>query len=218
MPANIIYNDVPNTLRIYAEVLYPGSVIQVFRGAIEHRYIRNTEFERDYNNALVVSLPSPASCVHVIDGGRPELSVDEPPIVDWVASYSHIQQVKTDGIPARPPEIIFGQEPPHTWCYYYQKMSLARQRGVWDEVVALGEEALNASFEPLDQSEWMPLLEGYAYSGDLEKANSLIGKVSIDSNLRYNLCISVLTQSANPDLNLPGEGVDFLLDRLCGIR
>jgi len=217
MPANIIYNDVPNTLRIYAEILCPESVIQVFRGAIEHRYIRNTEFDRDFNHALVVSMPSPLSCVHVIDGESPELSLDEPPIVDWVAPYSHIQQIATDVPPPLPPEIIFGREPAHTWCYYYQKMNLARQSGAWDEVIALGEEAVRAGFEPLDQSEWMPLIEGYAFTGDLEKANSVIAKIYNDSNLRYNLCVSVLTQKGNPGLNLPIGGVDFLLDRLCGI-
>lgn len=218
MPANIIYNNVPNTLRIYAEVLYPGSVIQVFRGATEHRFIRNTEFDRDYNHALIVSMPGTSSCVHVIDGERPELSLNEPPIVDWVTPYSHIQQIETDVTPSQPPEIIFGKEPPHTWCYSYQKMTLARQRGAWDQVIALGEEAINAGFEPLDQSEWMPLIEGYAYSGDLEKANSIIAKIYDVSNLRYNLCVSVLKQKENPGLNLPAVGVDFLLDRLCGIQ
>jgi hypothetical protein len=215
MPANIIYNDTPNTLRIYAEVLYPESVIQVFRGAIEHRYIRNTEFDRDYNHALIISMPSPSSCVHVIDGERPELSLDEPPIIDWVAPYSHIQQVKTDAIPAQPPEIIFGQEPSHTWCYYYQKMSLARQRGDWSQVVALGEEAINSGFEPLDQSEWMPLIEGYAFSGELEKAGNIISKIYDITNLRYNLCISVLKERENPSLNFPEVGMNFLTDKLC---
>jgi len=218
MPANIIYNDVPNTVRIYSEVLYPGSVIQVFRGATEHRFIRNIEFDRDYNHALIISMPGASSCVHVIDGERPELSLNEPPIVDWVAPYSHIQQIETDVTPSQPPEIIFGKEPPHTWCYSYQKMTLARQRGAWDQVIALGNEAINAGFKPLDQSEWMPLIEAYAYSGDLEKANSIIVKIYDVSNLRYNLCISVLKQKENPGPNLPVVGVDFLLDRLCGIR
>ena len=217
-PANIIYNHVPNALRIYSEVLYPGSVIQVFRGATEHRFIRNIEFDRDYNHALIISMPGASSCVHVIDGERPELSLNEPPIVDWVAPYSHIQQIETDVTPSQPPEIIFGKEPPHTWCYSYQKMTLARQRGAWDQVIALGNEAINAGFKPLDQSEWMPLIEAYAYSGDLEKANSIIVKIYDVSNLRYNLCISVLKQKENPGPNLPVVGVDFLLDRLCGIR
>jgi hypothetical protein len=218
MPANIIYNDAPNTLRIYAEVLYPKSVIQVFRGAIEHRYIRNTEFDRDYNHALIVSMLSSSSCAHIIDGERPELSFYESPIVAWVSPYSHIQQIETDAASPLPPEIIFGKEPAHTWCYYYQKISLARQRGDWEQAVALGEEAINAGFIPLDQSEWMPLIEAYAYTGNVEKANSIILKIYDDANLRYNLCVSVLAQEGSPGLNLTVGGVDFLLDRLCGIQ
>jgi hypothetical protein len=217
-PANIIYNKVPSTLRIYSEVLYPGSAIQVMRGAEEHRFIRNIQFDRDYNHALIVSMPNTLSCVHIVDGEMPELSLNEPPIIDWVAPYSHIQQIETDVTPSQPPEIIFGHEPPQTWCYYYQKMSLAQQRRDWDQIVALGEEAINAGFKPLDQSEWMPLIEGYAYSGNLEKANSIILKIYDVSNLRYNLCISVLKQKENPDLNLPATGIAFLLDRLCSIR
>ena len=217
-PANIIYNHVPKTLSIYSEVLYPGSAIQVMRGATGHRFIRNIEFDRDFNHALIISIPSTLSCVHAIDGEKPELSLNEPPIVDWVAPYSHIQQIETDVAPSQPPEIIFGKEPSHTWCYYYQRMSLAQQQHDWDQVVALGEEALNAGFKPLDPSEWMPLIEGYAYSGDLEKANSVIAKIYDNLNLRYNLCASMLKQKENPALNLPDEGVSFLLDRLCGIR
>ena len=97
-------------------------------------------------------------------------------------------------------------------------MSLARQQGNWDQVVALGEEAINAGFKPLDRSEWMPLIEAYAYKGNFEMAESIIVKIYDVSNLRYNLCVSVLKQNENPGLNLPVEGVDFLLDRLCGIR
>ena len=97
-------------------------------------------------------------------------------------------------------------------------MSLAQQRSDWDQVVALGEEAINAGLKPLDQSEWMPLIEGYAYLGDLEKADGIIVKIFDVSNLRYNLCVSIHKQKENPELNLPAMGIDFLLDRLCGIR
>ena len=214
-PANIIYTSIPNTLRIYSQVLYPGSAIQVMRGAEEHENIRTIEYDRDYNRALIVSMPSVSSCVHVIDGERPILSLNEPPIVDWVAPYSHIQQIDTGATPPHPPEIIFGKEPPHTWCHYFQKMSLARQQGNWAQVVALGEEAINAGFKPLDRSEWMPLIEAYAYKGNFEMAENIIVKLYEISNLRYNLCVSVLKQKENPGLTLPEEGMNFLTNRLC---
>jgi hypothetical protein len=214
-PANIIYNKIPRTLRIYSEVLYSETANRVVQETTEHRFFRNIEFDRDYHHALIVSMPSLLSCVHVIDGNNPELSLDEPPIIHWVAPYSHIQQIKTGVPPVQPPEIIFGQEPPHTWCYYYQKMSLARQQGDWDLVVALGEEAINAGFKPLDRSEWMPLIEGYSYRGDLEKAESIITKIYDITSLRYNLCISALKQRENPSFNFPEAGMNYLTDKLC---
>jgi hypothetical protein len=217
MPANIIYNDAPNTVRIFAQVLYPTSALQVLAGATEHQFLRNTDLDLDYKQALIVSQPAATSCLHVLDGGRPELSLAEPPLVSWIAPYSRIQQIVTDNGAPPPPAIIFGEEPPHTWCYYYQKMSLARQRGDWGQVAALGEEARAAGCAPLDLSEWMPLVEGYAYSGELEKAESFIKAINMDSNLRYNLCISVLAQAGNPALDLPVEGMGYLLERLCGI-
>jgi len=217
-PANIIYNNTKNTLRVYSQILYPGSVIQVMRGAEERENDRTIVVDRDYDQALVISLPDISSCVHVIDGERPELSLNEPPLVDWVAPYSHIQQIETEASPLQPPEVIFGREPDHDWCYYYEKMTLSRQRGDWQQVVALGEEANAGGFKPLDPSEWMPLIEGYAYTGDLEKANGVIARVYDNLNLRYNLCTSVLKQKENPKLQLPTNGMAFLLDRLCGIR
>ena len=52
-----------------------------------------------------------------------------------------------------PPPMLFGPEPPHTWCYYFQKADLARQRGDWDEVARLGDEARELGFAALDVSD-----------------------------------------------------------------
>jgi len=94
-------------------------------------------------------------------------------------------------------------------------MSLARQQGNWAQVVALGEEAINAGFKPLDRSEWMPLIEAFAYKGNFEMAENIIVKLYEISNLRYNLCVSVLKQKENPGPTLPEEGMNFLTNRLC---
>jgi len=214
-PANIIYNSVPNTLRIYSEVLYAGTAPLLVHGEKDHRFIRNIQFDRDYTHALIVSMPSASSCVHVIDGDKLNLSPAESPLIKWVAPYSHIQQIETDVASSQPPEIVFGQEPSHTWCYYYQKMSLAQQQRDWDQVIALGEEAIRANLEPNDRVEWMPLIEAYAYSGNFEKAENIIMKLYGIPNLREDLCLYSLKQQDNPSLNLPEEGMDFLTDRLC---
>jgi len=214
-PANIIYNSIPDTLKIYSEILSAETAPLLVHGEKQPRFIRNIQFDRDFTHALIVSMPSTSSCVHVINGDRPDLSPAEPPLIKWVAPYSHIQQIETDVPSSQPPAIIFGQEPPHTWCYYYQKMSLAQQQRDWEKVIALGEEAIQANLEPNDRVEWMPLIEAYAYSGKLKQAENIILKLYGIPNLREDLCQYSLKQQDNPSLDLPEEGMNFLTDRLC---
>ena len=80
--------------------------------------------------------------------------------------------------PGYPPEEIFGPEPEHTWCYFFQKADLARQFGDWDQVVALGDDAREAGYDPKVSAsnttvEWMPFIEGYARLGLWDDAEAL---------------------------------------------
>jgi len=71
------------------------------------------------------------------------------------------------------PEGLFGKEPPHTWCYFYEKAELARQAGDWELVARLGDEAINQGYAPSDPYEWLPFIEAYALSDDLKQAGQL---------------------------------------------
>ncbi len=75
--------------------------------------------------------------------------------------------------PARPPEAIFGTEPPHQWCYYFEKADLARANGDWSEVARLGDEAFAATFRPNNLSERLPFIEAYARLGRMKEAKKL---------------------------------------------
>jgi hypothetical protein len=65
---------------------------------------------------------------------------------------------------------IFGREPPHDWCYYFQKAGLARQFEDWEEVSHLGDEAQKLGFGPNNPQEWLPFIEGYARAGRWQDA------------------------------------------------
>jgi tetratricopeptide (TPR) repeat protein len=65
---------------------------------------------------------------------------------------------------------IYGPEPVHGWCYYFEKADLARQMGKWQEVVELGEKAFALEDYPNDPAERFVFIEGYAHFGDWEKA------------------------------------------------
>ncbi|MBN2119093.1 MAG: hypothetical protein JW730_21165 [Anaerolineales bacterium] len=68
---------------------------------------------------------------------------------------------------------IYGPEPAHSWCYYFQKADLARQLRDWEEVVELGEAAFKLDDHPNNPVERFVFIEGYAHVGDWERAVKL---------------------------------------------
>jgi len=65
---------------------------------------------------------------------------------------------------------IYGPEPEHGWCYYFEKADLARQMGDWDEVAQLGDKAFKLDDYPNSPIERFVFIEGYAHVGDWDKA------------------------------------------------
>ncbi len=68
---------------------------------------------------------------------------------------------------------VFGPEPAHGWCYYFEKADLARQFGKWDEVASLGDQALKLADHPNNPVERFVFIEGYAHAGDWDRALKL---------------------------------------------
>ncbi len=77
------------------------------------------------------------------------------------------------GPAVRPPAAVFGAEPSHGWCYYFEKADLARQQGDWGQVAALGDQAFALGDYPNDPAERLPFIEGYAHTGNWERALEL---------------------------------------------
>jgi hypothetical protein len=87
------------------------------------------------------------------------------------------------------PESLFGKEPQHGWCYFYEKAELARQRGDWAAVAALGEEATLLGYAAPDAFEWLPFIEAYARTGSLDEAARLSRlALETDSRVRKGVC------------------------------
>lgn len=136
------------------------------------------KFNVDYDQSLVISVPGETSCLRIIDSTRPdEVPRDAPAMINWVTPRSDINRIITDAPPPVLRPSIFGEEPAHTWCYYFQKAELARQQGDIAQVVALGDEAQTRGFQPLDASEWMPFIQGYAAVGRCDEVLALAAQV-----------------------------------------
>jgi hypothetical protein len=88
-----------------------------------------------------------------------------------------------------PPDRIFGEEPAHSWCYFFEKADLARQQGDWQEIVRLGEQAFSAGDNPNDPLERTPFIEGYAHTGNWDSAEELtLESWRVTPLVRWPLC------------------------------
>jgi hypothetical protein len=188
-PANAIYRPDQPGVVIAAEVINPETALNVFFKDQTYRNFRGgIQYSRDFNQPLIVSYPSGGSCAHIIDGNRLELSLNDESIIYRVAAFSRIDQIVVDTPAHIPPKQIFGFEPEHDWCYFYQKANLARQQENWVSGVALGDEVLALGYNPQDVSEWLPFVEIYLENGQSEKAQQLVQIINNDQSATKNLC------------------------------
>lgn len=205
-PANFIYypesqNDKLVQPALYAAVLNQNTVQKVIiRERQEYDNRRGIITYKNYRNILILSQPSSNSCVHVINGLQPEFSNFESDSIRVIGSYSEMEHVLVDETSHTPPEIVFGTEPAHSWCYYYQKADLARQRGEWESIVSLGNEAQESGYSPSDAIEWMPFLQAYAVMGDIDRLIKLAPTVRANLYIAQQVCqiLNAMNELSDP--------------------
>jgi hypothetical protein len=73
---------------------------------------------------------------------------------------------------------VFGAEPAHNWCYYFEKADLARQADDWAQVAEIGDQVFAIPYYPDDLSEYLPFVEAYARTGRWEEARDLTRKTA----------------------------------------
>jgi hypothetical protein len=204
-PATFIYypeKQNPEAIQpgLYAAVLNSNAVSKILtRERQQYDNRKNIVTYPNYRNILILTQPTADSCVHVIDGSQPEYSRDEKDSIRVVGPYSEIEHVLTDESPNAPPKVVFGPEPPHEWCYYYEKANLARQRGDWDEVLTLGNEALDKGFAPQDDIEWIPFLQAYAIAGDVQRLTEMASAIAQEPYISLQACQRIGSIQGLPD-------------------
>ena len=175
-PLNWVYAPSTTAERIPYMLFYPRSRFGVDGEKLaqdmplSHDFIAS-EWQGNTNQMLLVNF-DPPGCLHIVD---PALDEDNKFIADLLirdnAAYSRPELILPEGEPVMP--ALYGEEPNHGWCYYYEKADLARQFSNWDEVVRLGAQAFNAGDHPNDPTEYFPFIEGYAHTGDWAQAEQL---------------------------------------------
>jgi hypothetical protein len=193
-PANLIYypeNRAATGIQpaLFAAILNEETVAKVLaRERQEFDNRKNIITYKNYRNILILTQPTMDSCVHVIDGLQPEFSQFESESIREIGPYSELEHILVDETPHTPPTLVFGPEPDHGWCYYYQMADLARQRGDWEQVLRVGEEAFGKHLTPNDSVEWMPFLQAYAQSGDVAQLEARAPQITASPYIAHQAC------------------------------
>ena len=197
-PANHIYypsgqQTEPVKVDLSAIVLDEDNVARILVGRGEQSFYRRGEVlvVNDFGNVLVMTQSGENSCVRILDGTAPELSVYDQQRIMLIAPHSMLDDVVPNGHAPVPPPLIFGAEPPHTWCFYYQAASLARQQGDWNSVIKLYNEAQKLGLHPNDQIELIPFLQAYAFLGDQKQVKNLSTRINTHPFYTQQACRSL---------------------------
>jgi hypothetical protein len=218
-PANFIYypekqSTNPIEIKLPAGVLTPDAINKITtNGGLETPLRRGNYLERDFGNVLIMIQSSENGCVRFINGDAPELSPYDEDRLVLIAPYSKIDNVITEGSSPNVPIEVFGEEPERGWCYYYQKADLARQRGEWERIPVLLNEALEKGYYPEDALEWMPFLQAYAVQGDVEKMRSTLKLVALNRQLSLQTCAVMRNFIEQETLNQ--EVINFIQKKVC---
>ncbi len=177
-----LLGDALNTL--YPPHAAPPAVdlwnFELTRSAIVERILAGEKLQNDYRGLtfstetpddLLFFFPSPEGCLWILsplDAHNEYLPFENRELVAR-SNLGNIVPTAQTG----PDETVFGGEPAHNWCYYFEKADLTRQESDWDTVISLMAEAQERELEPNIGVEWLPLVEAYAINGDWSAAQDL---------------------------------------------
>jgi hypothetical protein len=212
-PANLIYNQGKNELQpsIGGQVIYPDYIKSVLADQTQTVDTRSFLITLDPENLLVLSKPAEYSCVHAVDNSIPDLLLDNSSDIQLLSMYSKISQINPDSKQAVPPKSIFGTEPEHGWCYYYQKASLALQKRDYAEIIKLGSEVEQKRLTATDTTEWLPFVLAYAETGDYVALDRTIPMYFDARYTKGSFCTNV----RNTNLPISKAANDYLENNIC---
>jgi hypothetical protein len=148
--------------------LEPGQ--EIFQGYLA------ADFRGSSDQLLMIDF-QPPTCLRVLDADYDPVNPLLPPLMREAAKRSNPQvivPVTSSVMPARTPDAaVFGPEPVHGWCYYFEKASLLAQQGAWQAAADLGDQAFALGDYPNDPMERLVFIEAYAKTGMMERAREL---------------------------------------------
>jgi len=154
---------------------------------------RTYDFKGSTNQVLMIGDNS-SGCLRVLDENLTQIQsfTDFYPIpkrmLDAV-SISNLNTIIPSSTQKTPPSHLFGSEPLHTWCYYFEKAELARQQEDYAQSYSLIQQANQLGYYPRDLTEWYPYIASALRLGHFDEAAELSSRIIVnDSVVKYGVC------------------------------
>ncbi len=139
-----------------------------------HLQYRTVEFNGSTSDSVVIYKDADG-CLRVLDSvyanaetvpGASYFLLNAIPLSDPDLIQTQASQPLLD-------ETLFGVEPAHGWCYFYEKAELARQQNDWEQVVKLYDQAQKNGLTVSMPVENLAFIEAFAMTGDTNTAVKL---------------------------------------------
>lgn len=171
-PLNWIYSPPGemNAMLYFASIRVGRTLPSAEPGQPHQLYYIGPTFYGNTSNILAVEF-DPPGCFRVVDA---EVEADNkllPPALRDVARFSNQRVILFEKQNQLPGQFYRGVE--SDWCHYFERAELARQKKDWDGVIRIAELAFALDDTPNDPLERFVYVEGYAHTGDWEKAVEL---------------------------------------------
>ena len=171
---NWTYDPNPNSFDIKYALYYPtvrsGGTLSE---QIDHNQTIDHNLGMGYfrgNTSQSITLYyNPPACLRIIDY---EIEAENTMLPLYIREASKVSSTVwiLSEPQTQPPTFLYQPEPSPNWCYYFEKADLARQYGDWETVVEIGNTALSLEDNANDPAERLPFIEGYAHTGDWQRA------------------------------------------------
>jgi len=191
-PLNMMY-DPKNTstnmsyMFVSIEARLDTFLTSLEKGIEINQEYRSFTFNGNTSQALVFYY-APPGCVKFLDPALDARLPQKPKHLSEAMHLSNLDLIDpASSNPAVMDTSIFGEQPEHNWCYYFEKADLSRQLGDWQTTADLGEQAfaLNTRLYEVNAPELLPYIEANAHIEKWDKAISL-SKESFSLSARMN--------------------------------
>jgi hypothetical protein len=225
-PLNMIYNPAQNDENMAYALLQiyqlPDTIKKYAPDQPVSYAVRNFIFSGNTSQMIVIKKPADG-CLRVLTpDDYVDLTLKEKSLEFWQAAtpLSNLNQIipETDS-PANLPARYFGTEKTGQWCYYFEKADLARQQLNWQQVINLYTQAESKGYKPLNVYEYVPLIQAYVQTGNIQKAAEISQTLDLSEELTKGVvCDTWNKLTKDHSLSTSEESITHVLSDLQCIK